>query len=94
MNARIERAMNYENSGARIMWNGALDQKIWVLEAFRVKMVFLGGSEIILEFLEWLEGLGAKEKGSCEFWGFFRDFHGIFEGLKCFRTYSEILFLN
>jgi hypothetical protein len=29
-------------------------------------MVFLGGSGAILEFLEWLEGLGAKERGSCE----------------------------
>jgi hypothetical protein len=28
MNARIERAMNSENLGARIMGNGALDQKI------------------------------------------------------------------
>jgi hypothetical protein len=38
------------------------------------KMVFLGGSGAILEFLEWLEGLGAKDRGSCKFWGFFRDF--------------------
>jgi hypothetical protein len=30
MNARIERATNYENLGARIMENGALDQKIWL----------------------------------------------------------------
>jgi hypothetical protein len=34
------------------------------------KMVFLGGSGAILEFLEWLEGLGAKDRGSCKFWGF------------------------
>jgi hypothetical protein len=33
MNARIERAMNSENLGARIMGNGALDQKILALEA-------------------------------------------------------------
>ncbi|WP_428028756.1 hypothetical protein, partial [Arcobacter sp.] len=27
-----------------------------------------------MEFLEWLEGLGAKDRGSCEVW----DFFGIF----------------
>jgi hypothetical protein len=37
-------------------------------------MVFLGGSGAILEFLEWLEGLRAKERGSCEICRFFRDF--------------------
>jgi hypothetical protein len=34
MNAGMERVMNYENLGARIMGNKALDQEIWVLEAF------------------------------------------------------------
>jgi hypothetical protein len=42
--ARIERAMNSENLGARIMRNGALNKKIWALKAFRGKMVFLGCS--------------------------------------------------
>jgi hypothetical protein len=34
MNTRKERAMNSENLGTRITENGALDQKIWGLEAF------------------------------------------------------------
>jgi hypothetical protein len=61
---------------------------MWALEAFRGKTVFLGDSGAILEFLEWLEGLGAKDKGSCKFLGIFRYFCGILEGLKWFRTYS------
>jgi hypothetical protein len=44
MNARIERAMNSENLGARTMQNGALDQKISGLEALKGKMVILGDS--------------------------------------------------
>jgi hypothetical protein len=40
MNAIIERAMNSKNLGAGITRNGALDQKIWFLEAFRGKTVF------------------------------------------------------
>jgi hypothetical protein len=51
MNAGTERAMNFENLGARIMGNSVLDQDIWALEAFRGKMVFSGGSGPILEFL-------------------------------------------
>jgi hypothetical protein len=43
-------------------------------------MVFSGGSGVILKFLEWLEGLGTKERGSYEIWGFFRDFCGILKG--------------
>jgi hypothetical protein len=42
------------------------------------KTVFLGGSGAILEFLEWLEGLGVKDRGSCEIWEFFGDFLWIF----------------
>jgi hypothetical protein len=42
--------MNYENLGARITKNGALYRKIWALEAFMGKTVFLGGSEEILDF--------------------------------------------
>jgi hypothetical protein len=60
MNARIERAINSDNLGVRITENGALGQKIWALEAFKGKTVFSGGSGVILEFLEWLEGFGAK----------------------------------
>jgi hypothetical protein len=33
------------------MENGAWNQKIWALEAFEGKIVFSGGSEVILEFL-------------------------------------------
>jgi hypothetical protein len=40
MNAGMKRAMNPENLGTRIMWNGALDQKIWALEACRGKQSF------------------------------------------------------
>jgi hypothetical protein len=69
--------MNSKNLGARMMENRAWNQNIWALEAFRGKMVFLGGSGAILEFLEWLEGLGVKDRGSCEIWEFFRDFCGF-----------------
>jgi hypothetical protein len=33
---------NSENLGARNTENGALDQKIWALEALRGKIVFVG----------------------------------------------------
>jgi hypothetical protein len=71
--------MNSENLGVRIRENGALDQKIWALEAFRGKMVFLGGFGAILDFFEWLESLGTKYRGSGEIWGFL-------ECLEWFRT--------
>jgi hypothetical protein len=51
MNARIKRAVNFENLGARIMRNEALDQKIWALEGFWGQTVFLGVSGVILKFL-------------------------------------------
>jgi hypothetical protein len=51
-----------------------MDQKIWALEAFRGKMVILGGSGVIREFFEWLEGLGAKDRLSCKIWGFLWNF--------------------
>jgi hypothetical protein len=38
------------------------------------KTVFLRGSGALLEFLEWLAGLGAKDRGCCKFLGFFRNF--------------------
>jgi hypothetical protein len=42
MNARIERAVNFENLSPRIMVNGGLDQNIWAKEAFRGEMVSSG----------------------------------------------------
>jgi hypothetical protein len=42
--------MNSENFGARIKWNGALDQKIWALKVCGGKMVFSGGFGAILDF--------------------------------------------
>jgi hypothetical protein len=37
MNARMKRAMNSKNSGARIVENGALDRKIWAFEVLVAK---------------------------------------------------------
>jgi hypothetical protein len=54
--------------------NIALNQKIWALEAFRGKTVFLGGSQEFWNFFEWLEGFDAKDRGSCGVWEFFWDF--------------------
>jgi hypothetical protein len=39
MSTGMERAMNSEKLGARIMENGAMDQKIWALEVMWGKMV-------------------------------------------------------
>jgi hypothetical protein len=78
----------FREFGARMVENGALNQKIWAPEAFRDKMVFSGGYGVILEFLEWLEGLGTKDRGSTEVCGFFRDFGGFLECFERFRTYS------
>jgi hypothetical protein len=66
MNARIERVVNSKNLVARIMLNKALDQKIRALEALKGKMINSGSSGEFLESLEWLEGLGTKDRGSCE----------------------------
>jgi hypothetical protein len=77
MNARIERAVNSKNLGTRIMRNGALDQKIWDLEALKVKMVISGDSGKFLKSLECLEGLGTKNRGSYKVWEFFGDFYGF-----------------
>jgi hypothetical protein len=71
MDARIERAMNFENLGARITENEALDKNIWALEAFKGKTVFSGHSREILEFFELLEGLCTKDRGFYKIWGFF-----------------------
>jgi hypothetical protein len=75
--------MNSENLGVRIMQNGALDQKIWYLEVFSGKTVFSGGSEEFLQFLEWLEGIGAKYRTLAKF----GDFCGVLEGLERVRTF-------
>jgi hypothetical protein len=40
----------FENLGARIIENGALDEKIWALEAFRGKQSFQECSRGFLEF--------------------------------------------
>jgi hypothetical protein len=56
--------------------------------SFAGKTVFSEGYVAILEFFEWLEGLGAKDRSSYKVWWFFRGFCGIFEGLEWFRTYS------
>jgi hypothetical protein len=42
--------MNSENLGTRITENGALDRKIWALEALKGKIVFSGGSGVLVEF--------------------------------------------
>jgi hypothetical protein len=60
------------------------------LDASTVKTVFSGGSRVIREFLEWLVGLGAKDRGSCKFWGFFGDFvefWGVWSGLGSICKY-------
>jgi hypothetical protein len=54
--------------------------------ACRGKMVFLEGSGVILEFLEWLEVLGSKYRGSCKIQGFFGDFWEFLECLEWFRA--------
>jgi hypothetical protein len=35
----------------------------------------------MLEFFEQLEGIGAKERGSCDFGGFFWNFGRVYSGL-------------
>jgi hypothetical protein len=88
MNARIERATNSKNLGVRITENRTLYQKIWALEVIRGKTVILGVLGGISGILEWREGLGAKYRGSCKIWEFFKHFNEILEGLGGFRTYS------
>jgi hypothetical protein len=53
MNPRIERVMNSENLGARIVQNGALDQNIWALVASRAKRSFL---KVMWQFWNFLSG--------------------------------------
>jgi hypothetical protein len=82
MNQIIERVMNSEKLGARIIRNGALDPKRWALDAFRGKKVFSRGSKEMLEFFwsGW-RVFGAKDRALVEF----GKFSGIFlflEGLE------------
>jgi hypothetical protein len=91
MNARIERAMNCENFGARIMENRALDQKIWALEAYRGNTVFSRCSRTILEFLECLEGLGPKDRAPVKF-GDFQRFLWNFGGFRVVYDLFIIIF--
>jgi hypothetical protein len=78
---------NFENLGARIMTNGALDRKICALEAFKGKTVFSRGAGGICGIFGWLESFGAKEHGLLPCLGFFEDFYEFLEGLEWFRTY-------
>jgi hypothetical protein len=63
MNETMERAMNSENLGARIMKNEALDQKIMAFKALVAKRSFLEVLGQFLEFSDWLEGLVGKRQG-------------------------------
>jgi hypothetical protein len=44
------------------------------LEDFKGKIIFLGCSGGICGILEWLEGFGVKDRGSCGVWKIFRNF--------------------
>jgi hypothetical protein len=68
--------------------NWSFGSKDMCSRRFRGKTVFSRGSGVILEFLEWFKGFGAKDRGSCRVWEFYRDFCGILDGLEWFRTYS------
>jgi hypothetical protein len=75
--------MNSENFDVRIMWNGALDKKIWALEACRGKTVFSGGSGVVLEFLSGWRVFGTKDSALAEFGkilGIFVDFWSVWRG--------------
>jgi hypothetical protein len=48
----------------------------------RGKTIILGVSGGIPRISEWLDGLGARDRGLCQIWEFFRDFSGILEGLR------------
>jgi hypothetical protein len=57
------------------------------LEALKGKMVISGDYVEFLESLEWLQGLGGNDRGSCEVCECFGDFGGFLECLEWFRTY-------
>jgi hypothetical protein len=78
MNAWIERMMNSENLGVKNVETGALDGKIWSLEAFNGKTVLLGDSRGYLWNFDWLESFGAKEQGLLWSLGISHGFFGVF----------------
>jgi hypothetical protein len=51
-----------------------LESKDMGSRSFQGQNSLLGDSGAILEFLEWLEGLATKDRGSCDFLGILRDF--------------------
>jgi hypothetical protein len=75
--------MNSENLGVKIAENGALDRKIWTLEAFGGEAIFLGDSRGICGILSGWKVLARKNRGSCGVWAFF---WGFLECLGQFRT--------
>jgi hypothetical protein len=83
---QIERAMNSENLGSRI-----IKTELWIKKygsgSFQGQNGLFKRFWQILKFLKWLEGFGTKDRGSCEIWEIFGDFCGFLEGLKWFRTY-------
>jgi hypothetical protein len=80
---RIDR----ENNGYKVEGKNGLDQNIWALEALKGKMVISRDYVEFLESLEWLQGRGGNDRGSCEVCECFRDFGGFLECLEWFRTY-------
>jgi hypothetical protein len=81
---------NSENLGVRITENGALDRKIWALEAFRGKMVFSGVFWGFLEFWNGWRVLTQKTGALAKFEifsGIFGEFSGYLEWLGHNRTY-------
>jgi hypothetical protein len=81
MSVKMERAKDFEILGARITKNRVLDRKIWAFEALWAKWSFQEILGAYLEFLEWLEGLGVKDRGLCKIWELFK---GFCEILECF----------
>jgi hypothetical protein len=63
MNARMKRAMNSKNSGARIVENGALDRKIWAFEVLVAKWSFQDVLGAFLEFLRVARESWRKRQG-------------------------------
>jgi hypothetical protein len=68
--------------------NWSFGSKDMCSRSFRGKTVFSTDSGVILEFLEWFEGLGAKNRGSCGVWELYRELCEILDGLEWFRMYS------
>jgi hypothetical protein len=82
--------VNSQNLGARITKNGALDQKIWALEAFRVKRSYQECSRVILEFWSGWRALTQKTRPLAKFENFsviFVDFCSVWSGLVPFCNY-------